>query len=194
VTYQLYQPMAQEPRPFNEIAVRTAGIAPSTFVDSIRTTIAALDPDLPVRRLQPAETTVAKATNELDIVGDMLSFLAVLGLGLASLGIYGVIARTTAQRTGEFGIRLALGAHARDIIRLVLASGAKLALIGSAIGLSGAFGISRGIAALFPDMRTNNVPVLIGTILLLVAVALIACYIPARNASRISPTQALWTD
>jgi ABC-type antimicrobial peptide transport system permease subunit len=76
----------------------------------------------------------------------------------------------------------------------VLASGAKLALIGSAIGLSGAFGISRGIAALFPDMRTNNVPVLIGTILLLVAVALIACYIPARNASRISPTQALWTD
>ena len=92
----------------------------------------------------------------------MLSVLAVLGLGLASLGIYGVIARTMAQRTGEFGIRLALGAQAGDITRLVLASGAKLALIGSALGLLGAFGISRLIAAAFPGMQTSSVPVLIG--------------------------------
>jgi ABC-type antimicrobial peptide transport system permease subunit len=96
-----------------------------------------------------------------------------------------------AQRTGEFGIRLALGAQAADIIRLVLASGAMLALIGSALGLLGAFGISRLIAAFFPGMQTNSVPVLIGVTFLLVAVALIACYMPARNASRISPTEAL---
>jgi len=96
-----------------------------------------------------------------------------------------------AQRTGEFGIRLALGAQVADIIRLVLTSGAKLALIGSAIGLLGAFGISRLFAALFPDMQTSSVPVLSGVTLLLIAVGLIASYMPARYASRISPTEAL---
>jgi predicted permease len=191
VAYQLYQPVAQEPRRSSEIAVRSASSTASTLVDSIRTTMAALDADLAVRQLQPAEATIAKAKYEWAIVGEMLSLLAVLGLGLASLGIYGVVARTMAQRTGEFGIRLALGAQAADIIRLVLASGAMLALIGSALGLLGAFGISRLIAAFFPGMQTNSVPVLIGVTFLLVAVALIACYMPARNASRISPTEAL---
>jgi ABC-type antimicrobial peptide transport system permease subunit len=117
--------------------------------------------------------------------------LALLGLGLASLGIYGVIARTTAQRTGEFGIRLALGAQIGDITRLVLTSGAKLALIGCAIGLLGAYGVSRLIAASFPSMQTNSVPVSIGVTLLLIAIAQIACYIPARTASRISPIETL---
>jgi len=115
----------------------------------------------------------------------------VLGLGLASLGIYGVIARTMAQRTGEFGIRLALGAQVGDITRLVLTSGAKLALIGSALGLLGAFGISRLIGAFFPGMQTNSVAVLTGVTLLLMAIALFACYMPARYASRINPIETL---
>jgi ABC-type antimicrobial peptide transport system permease subunit len=183
--------MAQEPRHYNEIAVRTAGVAPATLVDGIRTTMAALDPDLPVRKLQPAETTIARANYGLGVVATMLSSLALLGLSLASLGIYGVIARTMAQRTGEFGIRIALGARAEDIIRLVLTSGTKLALLGAAMGLLGAFGVTRLIAASFPSMQTNSIPALIGVTLLLVAIALIACYIPARSASRISPTEAL---
>jgi predicted permease len=191
VTYQLYQPMAQEPRHYNEIAVRTAGVAPSTLVDGIRSTMAALDPDLPVRKLQPAEATIARANYGLGVVATMLSSLALLGLGLASLGIYGVIARTMAQRTGEFGIRLALGARAEDIMRLVLTSGTKLALIGAAMGLLGAFGVTRLIAASFPSMQTHSVPALMGVTLLLMAIALIASYIPARSASRISPTEAL---
>jgi putative ABC transport system permease protein len=189
--YQLYQPMAQEPRLYNEIAVRTAGVAPATLVDSIRSTMAALDADLPVRRLRTAETTIARANYELGVLGSMLSFLAVLGLGLASLGIYGVITRTMAQRTAEFGIRLALGAQVGDIVRLVLASGARLAFIGSAIGLVGAHGLARLIAASFPGMRIDDVPVLTGVTVLLVAVALVACYMPARYASRINPTETL---
>jgi len=191
VPYQLYEPLAQEPGHSSEIAVRTAGTAPSTLVNSIRTTMAALAPDLPVRELQPAETTIAKANYQWQVVGSMLSFLAVLGLGLACLGIYGVITRTIAQRTGEFGIPLALGAQVRDITRLVLTSGAKLALIGSAIGLLGAFGISRLVAAFFPGMQTNSVLVLSSVTVLLIAIALIACYMPARYASRISPMEAL---
>ena len=191
LTYQLYQPTAQEPRPFNQIAVRTAGIAPSALVASIRTTMMALDADLPVRRLQTAEESIARANKTWRVLGTVLSSLAVLGLGLAALGIYGVISRTMAQRTGEFGIRLALGAQVGDIIRLVLTSGAKLALIGSAIGLVGAFGLARLLAAIFPSMHANSVPVMMGVTLLLMAIALIASYMPARHASRISPAETL---
>ena len=189
--YQLYQPMAQEPRPLNELAVRTAGIAPSTLVDGIRTTMAALDPDLAVRKLQPAVTTIAWANYQDGVLGSVLSALALLGLGLASLGVYGVIARTVAQRTGEFGIRLALGAEAGDIVRLVVTSGTKLALIGSALGLLGAFGVSRLLAAAFPGMQMSSLPVLLGATVLLIAIAQIAGYIPARYASRINPIETL---
>src|SRR5439155_22025957 len=103
VPYQPYHPLTQDPGHFNQLAVLTAGNAASTLVDGIRTTMAALDPDLPVRELEPAETTIAKANYQWQVLGSMLSFLAVLGLGLACLGIYGVITRTLGQRTGEYG-------------------------------------------------------------------------------------------
>ncbi|MBL8113848.1 MAG: ABC transporter permease [Acidobacteria bacterium] len=191
VKYQLYQPLAQEPRPLCEIAVRTAGVAPATVVDGIRTAMTALDADLPVRRLQPAGATIARANYQLGVLSSMLSSIALLGLGLASLGIYGVIARTMAQRTGEFGIRLALGAQVRDITRLVLASGAKLAFLGSAIGLAGAYGISRLLNAAWEGMQMNSGLVLTGATLVLTSIALLACYIPARSASRLNPTEIL---
>lgn len=194
VTYQLYQPMDQEPRHLDAIAVRTAGIAPAALVDSIRTTMMSLDQDLPVRKLQPAETTIARATYQEGVLASVLSSLALLGLGLASLGIYGAISRAVAQRTGEFGIRLALGARAGDITRLVLTSGARLALIGVALGLVGALGMAQLIAAGFPGIPMTSLPVLIGATLVLIAIAQLACYIPARTASRISPTEALRTE
>jgi predicted permease len=191
VAYQLYQPIAQEARRSSEIAVRTTGIAPARLVASIRTAMMSLDADLPLRRLQPAEASIARANYQLGVLASVLSALALLGLGLASLGVYGAIARTVAQRTGEFGIRLALGAQAGDITRLVLISGAKLALIGSALGLLGAFGVSRLLAAGFPGIQTNSVPVLIGVTLVLMAIAQFAGYIPARYASRTSPAETL---
>ena len=189
--YQLYEPMAQEPRPSGELAVRSAAVAPPTLAAGIRATMATLDPDLPVRKLEPAAAAIARVNYQDGVLASVLSGLAVLGLGLASLGVYGVIARTVAQRTGEFGIRMALGAQARDITRLVLTSGAKLALVGSALGLLGALGISRLIAAGFPGLHTSNVPVLIGATVLLIAIAQVACYLPARHAARITPTEAL---
>ncbi len=191
VPYQLYQPMAQEPRPSAEIAVRAAGVGPSALVDGIRTTMAALDPDLPVRSLQPAGTTIAKISYQWQVLSIMISYLAALGLILASLGMYGVLSRAVAQRTGEFGIRIALGAQVRDIIGLVLTSGAKLALIGSAIGLLGAFGLARLLAWIFPNMQANSPAVLSGVTLLLMGIALIACYMPARYASKIDPVETL---
>jgi ABC-type antimicrobial peptide transport system permease subunit len=191
VTFQLYQPMAQEPRPYNEIAVRTTGVGPATLLAAIRNVMTQLDPDLPVRRLQAADVTIDRANYQSAVLRDMLSGFAVLGLGLASLGIYGVITRTMAQRSGEFAIRFALGACIRDIRRLVLGSGVKLAVIGSMVGLVGALGIARFLAARNPGMHFNDPLVFLGTMLLLIAVALVACWIPARRAARINPIEAL---
>jgi ABC-type antimicrobial peptide transport system permease subunit len=115
----------------------------------------------------------------------------VLGLALACIGIYGVIARVMAQRTGEFAIRLALGGSVADITRLVLATGVRQALAGAALGLLGAFGVSRLLAAGFPGMRIDSPGILLATALLLVAVALLACWLPARRAGRIDPMLAL---
>ena len=191
VTYQIYQPMAQEPRARNEITVRAAGLAPAAVLDAIRTTMTGLDRDLPLRRLAPADSAIDHANFQLRVLRDLLSSFAVLGLALASLGIYGIIARTMAQRAGEFAIRLALGASIRDVTRLVLTSGVKLALIGSAIGLFGALGVARLLAFGFPGMRLNSLPALLGTALLLIAVALVACWLPARRAGRVDPMAAL---
>ena len=190
-TYQLYQPMAQEPRARNEIAVLAAGVAPSSLAAGIRAVMTSLDPDLPVRQLQSADATIYRANYQLGVLRDILAAFALLGLALAAVGIYGVIARTMTQRTSEFAIRLALGATVRDISRMVLGSGVKLALLGSAIGLLGAVGISRVLGAAWPGMQFDNAPAMAAATVFLTAVALIACYVPARKASSISAMEAL---
>jgi predicted lysophospholipase L1 biosynthesis ABC-type transport system permease subunit len=194
VTLQIYQPIAQEPRPYNEIAVRTTGVAPAMLVQSIRDVMTQLDPDLPVRQLQPADITIDRANYQTAMLRDILSAFAVLGLGLASLGIYGVIARTMAQRTSEFAIRFALGARIRDITNIVLVSGVKMALIGAAVGLVGSLAVARFLASTNPGMQLNSPFVLAGTTLLLIVVGLIASWLPARRAGRINPMEALHAD
>lgn len=191
VPTQVYQPMAQEPRRQNEIAVRTSGVEPYVLQESIRTTMAQLDPDLPVRQLQHADLSVERANYQTAVGRDLFTGMAVLGLALASLGIYGVIARTMAQRTGEFAIRVALGASLGNITRLVLASGLKLALVGSGLGLLGGIGACRILTALNPGMRMNSTAVLIGTTMLLIAVALVACWLPARRAGTVDAMTVL---
>jgi ABC-type lipoprotein release transport system permease subunit len=183
--------MEQEPRALNQIAVRAAGVGPASIVESIRTAIAALDPDLPVRTLQPADVTIERGTYGLVVLRDILAAFALLGLALASLGVYGVIARTMAQRAGEFAIRLALGASIQNINRMVLASGVKLALYGSALGLLGAFGVARLLAAAFPDMAMQGPAIIFGTALLLIVVALLACWLPARRAAHVDAMSLL---
>ncbi len=179
VTLQIYQPIAQDPRPYNEIAVRTTGVAPSAVVQSFRDAMTQLDPDLPVRQLQRADVTIDRANYQTAVLRDILSSFAVLGLGLASLGIYGVIARMMAQRTGEFAIRFALGACIKDITSIVLMSGVKMARIASAVGLIGSLAVARFLASANPSMNLNNPLVLAGTTLLLVTVGLVASWLPA---------------
>ena len=177
--------------PATRLPCATIGVAPASLVASIRSVMTSLDPDLPVRRLQPADATIYRANYQLGVLRDMLTSFAVLGLSLAALGIYGVIARTMAQRTGEFAIRLALGATIRQISGLVLGSGVKLAVAGSGIGLAGAVGVSRLLGASYPGMRFDSAPVIVAATAFLIAVALVASYLPARTASRISAVEAL---
>jgi predicted permease len=191
VSFQIYEPMTQHPARYNEILVRTASSAPAGAVDDIRNVVTGLDRDLPVRHLQPVDRAIDRANYQIAILRDILTSFALLGLCLASVGIYGVIARTMAQRTNEFAIRFALGAHARDISRLVLASGVKMALLGSAIGLIGALSVTHILAAWNSGMQLNSTSTVLGTTVLLVAVALVACWLPARRAGRINPIDAL---
>jgi predicted permease len=191
VSFQIYEPMTQHPIGYNEILVRTVSSAAAGALDDIRNVITALDPDLPVRHLQSVDTAIDRANYQIAILRDILTLFALLGLCLASVGIYGVIARTMAQRTNEFAIRFALGAHARDISRLVLASGVKLALLGSAIGLIGALGVTDILAAGNSGMQLSSISTVVGTTVFLVAVALVACWLPARRAGRINPIDAL---
>ena len=191
ITFQIYHPMAQEPIGFNEFAVRTNGPIPHDLTDNIRHIIAGIDPTLPVRKLQSAASRIDRSNYQTGVFGQMLFGFAVLGLALAALGIYGVIARIVAQRTSEFGIRLALGAQVQDITFMVLASGLKLSLAGSALGLVGAYGISRLLKFAFPSIEMDHLPVMTAMFVLLLVVALLASYLPARRASKISPVEAL---
>jgi predicted permease len=191
VTLQLYQPMTQEPRPYNEIAIRCSNTLPSSLVAPIRNVMSSLDPDLPVRQLQAADVTIERANAQTAILRDMLTAFAVVGLALASLGIYGVIARTMAQRTAEFAIRFAMGACIRDITRIVLVAGVRLAAWGLAIGLGGAVALARLLATTNSGMHFDKPAAFIAPVVLLVVIALLASWLPARRAARINPIEAL---
>ena len=121
----------------------------------------------------------------------MLIGLSAFVLLIACSNLANLFLARTMARAREFAVRSALGACVRDISRLVLAPGAKLALIGSALGLLCALGVSHLLAATNPGMQLNSSPVLVGTTLLLIAVALVACWLPARRAARINPIEAL---
>jgi ABC-type antimicrobial peptide transport system permease subunit len=117
--------------------------------------------------------------------------LGIVGLILTGIGIYGVTAYTVTRRTREIGIRIALGARTADVIRMVLREGASLTLVGSAIGLAIAAAISRVLAGFLFGIPAIDPITFAGTTLLFTAIALAACYVPVRRATRIDPTQAL---
>ncbi len=191
VPHQIYRSNRQHPQRNFELFVRAQGAAPAAIVADLRATFAMLDADLPIRALRPAKTSIERSLYQLGVLRDMLAAFGLLGLALAAMGIYGVLARTMAQRNGEFAIRLALGATAREITRLVFASGARLALAGSALGLIGAVGVARVLIANYPGIRANNLLILGLTTAFLLAVALLACWLPARRASQVDAISAL---
>ncbi|MFN0066864.1 MAG: ABC transporter permease [Limisphaerales bacterium] len=184
--FQSYIPLAQEPPANLAIAVRG-----NVSVATLRQTVAGLDQDLPLNQPGLARAAVREVLDQAAVAGWLLGGFAGLGVLLATLGLYGVIAGFVTQRTNEIGIRMALGAQLGDVLRLVLGKGVRLTLLGSGIGLVGAFGLTRVLGALAPGLESNSPLILALVVGLLMGVALIACWLPARRASRVDPMVAL---
>lgn len=157
----------------------------------MREQVQSVDATLPVFGAQMLNDTVAASLAERRFAMEVVSLFAMTALLLAGLGIYGVISYIVGERTHEIGIRLALGAERRTILRMVLWQGLGLTMTGAAVGLVCALIVSRLMAGLLYGVRPTDPPTFAGVALALVASALFACYIPARRAIRIDPMTAL---
>src|SRR5262249_52054745 len=186
---QSFRPLAQSPTDSVYVALRTSA-APESIANALRGAVAELDPALPAHQIRTARSLVERSLGSVSLLGSLLGAFAALGLALAAVGIYGVISCSVVQRTGEIGIRMALGARTLDVLRLVLGKGARLILLGALLGFGGAYAVSRFLASAIPTLPTRD-PTAMGAIALaLIAVALAACYLPARRATKVDPMEA----
>jgi len=187
--FQIYEPLVNEPWGYLHLLVR--GAVPANFKNEVRRAVADIDPDVAVQDIYTMPEGVDRFEHNIFVINDTLAGFALLGLILAAIGLYGVISNVVAQRTGEFGIRLALGANPRDILALVLSRGMKLALLGLAIGTVLAGVLNRLLASAMPRMAAFDPLTLAAVALVLFVVALLACWLPARRATKVDPMVAL---
>ncbi len=148
-------------------------------------------PGLPVSGITGMDQVVAGSIARPKLIMTLTGIFAFMALLLAAIGTYAVMSFTVSLRTHEMGIRLALGAQRSDLLRLVLGGGGRLTLIGLGLGLAGTFGLTRLLSALLFGVSPMDPPTIIGALLLLAAVGLLACYLPARRALKVDPLTAL---
>jgi macrolide transport system ATP-binding/permease protein len=175
------------------VVARTAG-DPQPVMERIRALVRELDPDLPVYDVRTMEDHMGIALLPARLGGSVLGLFGLLGLTLAAVGIYGVMAYSVSQRKRELGIRVAMGADRPTVIKLVLGEGMKLALLGTVIGVAGALGAARLVQGLLYNVSPLDPIAFTGVPLMLVAVAALAVYLPARRAAAVDPMKALKTD
>lgn len=187
-----FKPLVQEAWSYVELAVRTT--TPEAMVAPVRRALAEVDPDLAVSEPGSVAQFVHRVQHNLQVVARLIAGFAALGLVLAAVGLYGVISQAVAQRAGEFGIRMALGAQPGDVLRHVLALGMRLAAIGLALGGAGAWGLGRFLESVMPRLAAPDPLGLVGVAALLFAVTVVASWFPARRATGIDPVIALRGD
>jgi len=185
-----YQPLQQWYTPDMALHVRTAGEA-NALIAMVRREVQALDANLPVFNVKTLAEQKSRALYSERMVATLLTAFGLLALGLAALGIYGVMAYSVSRRTREIGLRMALGAERRDVLSLILRQGMALILIGVACGLVGAFAATRWLASFLYGVSATDWTTFALIALLLALVALLACYLPARRATRVDPMVAL---
>jgi putative ABC transport system permease protein len=194
IRFDLYIPFAQWPTGFvNHFAVRTTA-EPSAMLATVRREVAALDPTLAVSRVATMDELVATHLARPRFSAVLLNWLGGLAMLLAAVGIFGVMAYSVAQRSGELGVRIALGAQTGHILKLVIGQGMRLVAVGVAIGLAASFALTRLIAKLLFNVSATDPLTFTVIALLLIFVALLACYIPARRATKVDPMIALRTE
>ena len=188
---EMYLPMAQNRDWGSMDLVVRARLPIESLVPSVQAALRGVDADLPVSDFQPLEQLVDRAVSPRRFVTLLLGGFALLALVLAALGIYGVISYSVKQRTNEIGIRIALGASAAAVLKLVIGQGVKLTLIGLVIGLGAALVLTRVLSTLLFGVKATDPMTFVGIALLLGGVAFVACYIPARRATKVDPMVAL---
>ena len=188
----VYVSFPQNPQPSAMLAIRTAG-DPLGLTRAVREQVRTLDRDQPIAAVQTMDELVEAQVGQRRLLGILLGSFATVALLLALIGIYGVIAYSVTQRTQEMGIRRALGARSSDVLRLVVGEGLRLVLAGVAVGIAGAFGLTRLMKALLFGVSPADPATFAGIALLFLLVAFAASYIPARRATRIDPMTALRT-
>jgi putative ABC transport system permease protein len=186
----VYFAFAQQPSPNMYLTLRSVG-EPTSVTAAIRNEVRELDPDLPVWAVRSMTMTMDRTLNNQRLTNLLLSIFALLALLLAVVGIYGVMSVFVSNRTTEFGIRLALGAEPRAVLRLVVGQGMRIALCGVAVGIATAFWLTRFLQSLLFEVKSTDPLIFTGVALGLTLVALIACYLPARRATKVDPIVAL---
>jgi putative ABC transport system permease protein len=188
---QIYVPHAQDSQwNFMGLVIRTAG-DPAAFATTLRREVQALDKDQPVYNVRTMDDVVAHSLGTPRVSMQLFAVFAGAALLLAALGIYGVMAYSVTQRTQEIGIRMALGAQRSDVLALVIRQGMTVTVIGVVVGLAAAFALTRVIGKLLYGVTATDPATFVAIPLLLLFVALLACYLPARRAARLDPTRAL---
>jgi predicted permease len=170
--------------------VRTEG-DPAGFLGAIRQAVREVDGNLPLFDVKTQAEQVSQSLAQEQLFASLLSFFGLLALALASLGLYGILAASVTQRTQEIGIRIALGAQAGNVLKLVIRQGMKLVLLGAGLGVAGALALTRLLKALLFGVSATDTLTFISVVALLAGVALLACWIPARRATKIDPMVAL---
>jgi predicted permease len=187
---EIYVSYLQRPDSGFTFVVRTE-TDPTSLVSAVRTTLGSIDPGMAMGDVSTLENIVSRSVSDQRSSVFLLGSLSAVALVLTAIGIYGVLAYTVAQQTRELGVRIALGASSSDVLRLVLGRGLRLVGIGSVIGLAVSFGVTRLMKSLLYGVTPTDPVTFAGVTLLLIAVAFVACWIPARRATRVDPLIAL---
>jgi putative ABC transport system permease protein len=191
---ELYQPLGQATWPRMFFAVKSAAANPVTLLPTVQSAVAQIDKTVALGSPRTMDDVIARSLAQRKFMMLLLSIFAGIAVSLATIGLYGVMSYSVAQRTREIGIRMALGAQRRDVLRLVVSQGMLLTLLGILCGLVASLGATRLIANLLYGIAATDLATFIGLSLLLLAVALLACWVPARRASGVDPMVALRTE
>jgi len=187
---EFYRPLAQENFPFLTITVRSP-LPPGSVTKVVQSALRTVDPNLALILPQAVSELMAQALGQAKLMMVLLGVFAAVALLLATVGIYGAVAYTVEQRTGEIGVRMALGAQTRDILRLIVRQGMRPVVFGLVIGVGAALALGRLIASQLYETSAHNPLLLIATIVVLGIAALLACLFPARRATLLNPVEAL---
>jgi putative ABC transport system permease protein len=188
---EYYVPYTQAPEAFMSLVVRSSSANPASLAASVRDVIKQIDKDQYLPAIQPMTKLVAESVARRRFNTMLTGLFAVVALLLASIGIFGVLNYSVAQRTQEIGLRVALGAQTQDVLRLVLGQGVRLILAGVAIGLAASFALTRVLAGMLFSVTPTDPMTFVAVSFFLAGVALLACYIPARRATKVDPLVAL---